>query len=62
MYQITQTLDSWCMRKPEITVIREFKYFLTAWIYKFFHYDFAEPVWKGTCDWKIEKKRTERGE
>ena len=37
------------------TQVRFFKYYWTARLYKFWHYDMAEPVFRASCEWDIKK-------
>ena len=40
--------------KPEVVFTS--KYWVSAVLWKFFHYDFpAEPIWKASFPWKIQR-------
>lgn len=54
-YKITQHRYYMTGRKVKSFVIGDFKYRWMAWLYKFWFYDLAEPVYKATVDWHIEK-------
>lgn len=38
-------------------IIKRFDSLLGAWLYKLFVYDFAEPIWRTSFVWKIEKAK-----
>lgn len=52
-FKIVQTLDSWFTLKPEIKDIKSFRFYFTAWLYRYVHYEFAESCWKADFTWEI---------
>lgn len=51
-YKIVQTWYH-ITESPHKSLVREFKYRWTAWLYKLLHYDLTEPIFRATCDWDI---------
>jgi hypothetical protein len=55
MWRITETYIGWA-KIEHMRMVKTFKTYWGARLYKFFNYDLGDSIWKSSFNWVIELK------